>query len=117
MQSAGKNKNSDVHVGFFWGLLMQQFFFANGPLRKTDKYSGIAKPVKQMPLESGAGFRAVVETIPAPLILSSERGNIAYLNQAFVQSTGHTVDDIHTMADWLSCACPDPQYRQWATES
>lgn len=96
---------------------MQQFFFANVPLSKMGECSGIAKLVKQMPWENGAGFRAVAETIPAPLVLGSAQGNIAYLNKAFVQSTGYTLDDIPTMADWLSCTCPDQQYRQRVAES
>ena len=98
---------------------MQQLLFAHQPLRKTDTRSGIAdrKPVKQTPRDRWASFHAIAEAIPAPLVLSNGQGEATYLNKAFVQLVGYSLDDILSMADWLSCACQESQYRQWVAES
>ena len=67
-------------------------------------------------LESELRFRAIIEATPVALALNDDQGNITYLNQAFVQSIGYTIQDIPTIADWWPRAYPDPQYRQWITE-
>ena len=67
--------------------------------------------------ESNARFRSIIEATPDPLALSDEQGSITYLNDAFVQALGYTIEDIPTVADWWHHACPDTQYRQWAAES
>ncbi|MFZ5524071.1 MAG: sensor domain-containing protein [Pseudomonadota bacterium] len=67
--------------------------------------------------ESEARFRGIIEATPVPLALNDEQGNITYLNKAFIQTLGYTTDDIPTLADWWPRAYPDPQYRQWVSES
>lgn len=62
--------------------------------------------------ESEAKFRSVIEATPVPLALNDEQGNITYLNKAFIETLGYTIDDIPTLEDWWPCAYPDPQYRQ-----
>lgn len=62
--------------------------------------------------ESEAKFRSVIEATPVPLALNDEQGNITYLNKAFIETLGYTIDDIPTLEDWWPRAYPDPQYRQ-----
>lgn len=61
--------------------------------------------------ESEAKFRSVFEATPVPLALNDEQGNITYLNKAFIETLGYTLDDIPTLEDWWPRAYPDPQYR------
>jgi len=67
--------------------------------------------------QSEVKFRAIIEASPVPLALNNEKGNIVYLNKAFVQAVGYTTDDIPTLADWWSHAFPEPQHRQWVVET
>jgi len=63
---------------------------------------------------SEAKFRSIIEVSPVPMALNDERLNITFLNPAFVQTFGYTLDDIPTVADWWLKAYPDPDYRRWA---
>lgn len=67
--------------------------------------------------ESEKKFRTIIEAIPVPLALNDEQGNITYLNKAFVQVIGYTLDDIPTLTDWWPQAYPDTEYRQWVADS
>jgi len=62
--------------------------------------------------ESEARFRAIIDVSPVPLALNDERQNITFLNPAFVQTFGYTLEDIPTLAHWWPQAYPDPAYRQ-----
>ncbi|MGZ5009983.1 MAG: PAS domain S-box protein [Methylobacter sp.] len=59
-------------------------------------------------------FRSIIEACPVPMVLNNQQMNITFLNPAFVQAFGYSVDDIPTLADWWSKAYPDPDYRYWA---
>ncbi|MFI3156312.1 MAG: PAS domain S-box protein [Methylococcaceae bacterium] len=60
-----------------------------------------------------AKFRSIIEVCPVPLALHDEQLNITFLNPAFVQTFGYSVDDIPTLADWRLKAYPDQDYRHW----
>ncbi|MFZ2406918.1 MAG: PAS domain S-box protein, partial [Methylobacter sp.] len=62
---------------------------------------------------SEAKFRSMIEVSPVPMALNDQQSNITFLNSAFVQTFGYTVDDIPTVADWWPKAYPDPDYRHW----
>jgi len=57
-------------------------------------------------------YRAIINASPVPMALNDERLNITFLNPAFVQTFGYTLDDIPTVADWWPKAYPDPEDRQ-----
>lgn len=61
-----------------------------------------------------AKFRSIIEVSPVPMVLNDERLNIAFLNQAFMQTFGYSVSDIPTLEHWWRQAFPDPEYRCWA---
>lgn len=63
---------------------------------------------------SEAKFRSVIDISPIPMALTDERLNIIFLNPAFVQTFGYSIEDIPTLADWSLKAYPDPDYRHWA---
>ena len=61
---------------------------------------------------SEAKFRSIIEVCPVPMVLNNQQLNLTFLNPAFVQTFGYSVDDIPTLADWWLKAYPDPDYRQ-----
>lgn len=63
---------------------------------------------------SESKFRSVIDISPIPMALTDERLNIIFLNPAFVQTFGYSIEDIPTLADWSLKAYPDPDYRHWA---
>lgn len=62
---------------------------------------------------SEAKFRSIIEVSPIPMALNDEQSNITFLNPAFLQTFGYSLDDIPTLADWWPQACPEPGYRHW----
>ena len=98
---------------------MQQTLMAHQPLHKAGTRSGAAVGIqaKQTPWEIEANLRAMIDAIPVPLVMSNGRGNTLHLNQAFMESTGYTLDDVPIMTDWLARTCPDPHYRQRVAQS
>jgi PAS domain S-box-containing protein len=62
-------------------------------------------------------FRSIIEASPVPMALNDGQLNVTYLNPAFVQAFGYSVNDIPTLADWWSKAYPDPEYRHWVEAS
>lgn len=58
-------------------------------------------------------FRSIIEISPVPMALNDQHMNITFLNPAFMQTFGYSVEDIPTLADWWSKAYPDPDYRHW----
>ncbi|MGZ5012227.1 MAG: PAS domain-containing sensor histidine kinase, partial [Methylobacter sp.] len=62
---------------------------------------------------SEAKSRSIIEASPVPMALNDEQMNITFLNPAFVQTFGYSIEDIPTLADWWPKAYPDPDYRKW----
>ncbi|MGZ4001812.1 MAG: PAS domain S-box protein, partial [Mucilaginibacter sp.] len=62
---------------------------------------------------SEAKFRSLIDASPVPLALNDEQSSVIFLNPAFVQTFGYSLDDIPTLADWRRKAYPDPDYRHW----
>jgi PAS domain S-box-containing protein len=78
-------------------------------IRPIDKY----KNREEVLLESEAQFRAMVETIPMAIMVSSGMDLKAeYLNSKFVELFGYTLEDVPTTYAWLELAYPDEEYRR-----
>ncbi len=60
--------------------------------------------------------RSIIEASPVPLALNDAQGSITFVNPAFVQVLGYTLDDIPTLDDWWPLAYPDPSYRRWSVD-
>jgi len=61
---------------------------------------------------SEARLYAIIDNSPIPKAINDDQQNITFLNKAFVQTFGYTLDDIPTLAEWWPKAYPDPAYRQ-----
>jgi PAS domain S-box-containing protein len=75
------------------------------------------KRAEQAIKASEACVWSILNASPVPLALNDEQQNITFLNTAFVQTFGYTLDDIPTLSDWWLKAYPDPAYRQWVAET
>jgi len=63
--------------------------------------------------ESEAKFRTIIDVSPVPYALNDDKGNITFLNKAFIRAFGYTLEDIPTLAEWWPKVYPDPDYRRW----
>jgi len=70
------------------------------------------KEIEQLAQINERKFRGTIDVSPVPEALYDEQGNITFLNPAFTQTYGYTLQDIPTLADWWPRAYPDPVYRQ-----
>ena len=62
--------------------------------------------------KSEARLFAIIDSSPIPKAINDDQRNIVFLNKAFIQTFGYTLDDIPTLAEWWPKAYPDPAYRQ-----
>lgn len=62
---------------------------------------------------SEARLRSIIDTSPVPMMLNDDQHNITFLNPAFIQTFGYTLEDIPTLDDWWAKAGPNPEYRTW----
>ncbi|QOJ22390.1 MAG: PAS domain S-box protein [Gammaproteobacteria bacterium] len=67
--------------------------------------------------KSEAKLYAIIDSSPIPKAINDEQQNIVFLNKAFIQTFGYTLDDIPTLAEWWPKAYPDPAYRQWVANT
>ena len=66
--------------------------------------------------ESELRYRSIIDVSPVPHVLNNDQQEVTYLNAAFTQVFGYTIDDVPTLADWWIVAFPDPDYREWASK-
>jgi PAS domain S-box-containing protein len=62
--------------------------------------------------ESERRFQAIINASPVPFLLDNDDGVTVYLNPAFTDTFGYTVEDIPTIEAWWPKAYPDPVYRE-----
>ena len=67
--------------------------------------------------ESESRFRAIINVSPVPIALNDEQHNITFLNPAFIETFGYSLDDIPCLSKWWPYAYPDPDYRQWVADT
>lgn len=67
--------------------------------------------------ESEEHFRNIIELSPVPYALNDNHQNITYLNTAFTNTFGYTMQDIPTLNEWWPRAYPDPAYRKWVIDT
>ena len=62
--------------------------------------------------ESEDRFRALSEESPFGVSLINENNLYKYINPAFINMFGYTLEDIKTGRDWFNLAFPDKEYRK-----
>jgi diguanylate cyclase (GGDEF)-like protein/PAS domain S-box-containing protein len=58
-----------------------------------------------------ARLRSIIDASPVPMVLNDDQQNITFLNSAFSQTFGYTLEDIPTLDAWWVKAGPDSEYR------
>ena len=66
---------------------------------------------------SESKFRGIISVSPVPMALNDEQQRITFLNPAFVQTFGYTLEDLPTVSQWWTQAYPDPEYRKWVADT
>ena len=74
------------------------------------------KQVEKLLHEERETFYSILQKAPYGVLLIDKDEKCLYVNPEFTNITGHTLDDIPTVADWFREAYPDPAYRQEVTE-
>ncbi len=105
------------------GLSAQAFAFIVRPL-PTEGFVNIygldiskRKAAEIALRKSEKTFRAMVETIPLAIYLSTGADQVShYANLAFTRLFGYTLDEVPTVAHWWPLAYPDPEYRRQVME-
>jgi PAS domain S-box-containing protein len=62
--------------------------------------------------ESELRFQAVIDASPVPFILENDSGKFIYMNPAFTDTFGYSLDDIPHVDDFWPTVYPDPVYRK-----
>ena len=71
------------------------------------------KEMEQELRESEEKFRAMIETLPLAIYLTSRVENISeYMNPFFINQFGYTLEEVPRVADWFDLAYPDPVCRE-----
>ncbi|HEY8095226.1 MAG TPA: PAS domain S-box protein [Methylobacter sp.] len=108
-----KRKNGEIYPK--WLTIIAVKDPADGVIHYVGRHIDITER-KLMEYElkaSEAKFRSLIDASPVPLALNDEQLNFTFLNPAFVQTFGYSMDDIPTLADWRAKAYPDSDYRYW----
>ena len=74
------------------------------------------RQVEKLLHEERETFYSIFQKAPYGVLLIDKDERCLYVNPEFTDITGHTLDDIPTVADWFREAYPDPAYRQEVTE-
>lgn len=56
--------------------------------------------------ESERRFRNAIRNAPNPIMIHAEDGEIIEVNDAWLNGTGYTRDELHTVSDWVKLAHP-----------
>jgi len=67
--------------------------------------------------KSDERFRTLVKLSPMPICHISPDGQIKFINDRFSRLFGYTLEEIQTLDDWWTRACPETDYRDWVLGS
>jgi two-component system cell cycle sensor histidine kinase/response regulator CckA len=73
------------------------------------------KQVQELLQKERETFFPILHKAPYGIALIDNDGNFTYINPAFTNITGYTLEDIFTGRDWFHRASPFPEYRQEIT--
>jgi PAS domain S-box-containing protein/putative nucleotidyltransferase with HDIG domain len=76
-------------------------------------YSALAGIERDRELaRSAAQAQAILSGSPVPMAVNDAGLRITFVNSAFVETFGYTLDDLLSLEDWWESAYPDPEYRE-----
>ncbi|OGR36026.1 MAG: hypothetical protein A2051_02670 [Desulfovibrionales bacterium GWA2_65_9] len=115
LRTGNPNTFEEQRGGFFYSITIYPILDADGTARQLASFSRditAQKQSEQALRESEATFRAMVETVPLAIYLSTGVEQVSeYVNPTFVTLFGYTLEDVPTAAHWWPLAYPDAEYR------
>ncbi|MBF0331237.1 MAG: PAS domain-containing sensor histidine kinase, partial [Candidatus Omnitrophica bacterium] len=98
----------------YWFIVRMTRFSVGGPVRIVVTHQDITerKLAEETIKNSEAQLREIINVSPVPMALNDAQLNITFLNPAFIQTFGYTLEDIPTVAAWWPKAYPDPAYQK-----
>ena len=70
------------------------------------------KEQEQKLKESELRFHTIIDASPLPFLLEDDSGKFIYMNPAFTETFGYTIEDIPHIDDFWPTIYPDPAYRE-----
>ncbi|UYP46659.1 Sensor histidine kinase RcsC [Candidatus Lokiarchaeum ossiferum] len=87
-------------------------------IRNLEYLVDFTKQIAQMGIQnwqislSQKKFQDLVEILPYAIWIATPQNDIEYINPAFTNLFGYTLEDISTIDKWFTLAYPDPIFRQ-----
>ncbi|WP_310559578.1 PAS domain S-box protein [Flavobacterium sp.] len=84
------------------------------PLRASGTCQDITerKNAEKLLIQSKTRFSSIINSSPVAMALHDENLNITYVNQAYYDMFGYTLEEMPTVQDWFPKAYPNPNYRK-----
>jgi len=57
-------------------------------------------------------LKLLIDHNPVAMAVADKGGKFIYFNIRFIETFGYTLEDVPTVDDWWTLACPDEEYRQ-----
>lgn len=108
-------------LGLWWGLLgvliVHAVWCQWWCLRLSTEKQLLATPLRgatDHPEPDGRFHDVVLKAVPIALAVSDAHGRLLFLNPAWEQLLGYSLDELSDLASWFSKVYPDPDERQRA---
>ncbi|MBU7582901.1 MAG: PAS domain S-box protein [Nostoc sp. TH1S01] len=117
----GKNTNVEHRIllpdgTVRWVIGMSQMFYdeTNCPERMAGILVDITerKQAEEELRKSEERFRCAILDAPLPIMLHTEDGEILQINHVWTEITGYSLEDIHTISDWIARAYDGSRQQQ-----
>lgn len=108
----------------FWAVRKNGEIFQKEIIVNRGKYLGetviiasarditVRKNTEKLLIQSKTRFSSIINSSPVAMVLNDENFNITYLNKAFYDMFGYTLEEIPTVLEWFPKAFPKPEYRK-----
>ena len=70
--------------------------------RELDKAHEATKQAKELLHKKSKALETIIKEAPNPIILHTDDGKISMINQAWIDSSGYTLDEIPTTDEWVN---------------
>ena len=94
------------------GHLIRKLEEVNQPIVGLESMEAELKQVQELLQKERETFFPILHKAPYGIALIDNDGKFIYINPAFSNITGYTLDDIFAGRDWFHKASPFPEYRQ-----
>ncbi len=101
---------------YYWISLITSFLVAGVALLMLSLWKNNRRYILALE-NSESSLREIIDASPVPMALNNNENEITFVNQAFVDTFGYSLDDIPVLDAWWSKAYPDPAYQKWVIDA